>query len=156
MSGAPGSAEGAAGPAPAARPCGSCPYRRDVPSGLWAPEEYAKLPEYDRPTMEQSPALFLCHQQDGHLCAGWLACHDKRHLLALRLQRVDPSAYDYESLVPVFGSGAEAAAHGMAGVTAPDARARRAIAGLEKKAARRGPLPLRADRPRAGSGDSRG
>lgn len=25
-------------------PCGTCPYRRDVPAGIWHGEEYAKLP----------------------------------------------------------------------------------------------------------------
>ena len=44
-------------------PCGSCPYRRDVPSGIWEQHEYDKLPEYDGQTWEQNPALFLCHQR---------------------------------------------------------------------------------------------
>lgn len=47
------------GPAP--QPCASCPYRRDVPSGIWAAEEYAKLPAYDADTPFQPPHLFLCH-----------------------------------------------------------------------------------------------
>ena len=40
-------------PQPAKNPCGSCPYRKDVPSGVWAVSEYLKLVEYDRPTGEQ-------------------------------------------------------------------------------------------------------
>jgi hypothetical protein len=44
-----------------------------VPSGAWVAEEYAKLPAYDRPTGEQPAGLFLCHQQDGRACAGWVA-----------------------------------------------------------------------------------
>jgi hypothetical protein len=69
---------------PAAHPCGSCPYR-DVPSGIWAPEEYGKLPEYDRPTAEQPTQVFCCHQQPGRLCAGWCGCHDMAETLAVRL-----------------------------------------------------------------------
>ena len=49
---------------PAPRPCDSCPYRQDVPSGIWAASEYAKLPAYDAPTCAQSARLFLCHQHD--------------------------------------------------------------------------------------------
>ena len=73
-------------------PCGSCPYRKDVPSGIWAKSEYDKLPRYDGETWEQDPKAFMCHQRDGCLCGGWLACHSPRHLLALRLDRdIDPS-----------------------------------------------------------------
>lgn len=106
-------------PKPSAAPCGTCPYRTDVPAGIWAAEEYAKLLLYDGETWEQALALFYCHQNDGHLCAGCAACHDTDNLLALRLHRVDPSTFGYKSPVPVFGSGAEAAAHGMSGVENP-------------------------------------
>lgn len=124
-------------PRPSAAPCGTCPYRRDVPSGVWAAEEYAKLPLYDGETWEQSPAPFYCHQNDGHLCAGWVGCHDAYHLLALRLHRVDPATFDYESPVPLFASGAEAAAHGLADLDAPSERARQAIGKLERRRAAR-------------------
>lgn len=101
-------------PAPAKRPCGTCPYRRDVPAGIWDASEYAKLADYDGETFEQrSMRLFFCHKADGHLCAGWVACHDTDHLLALRLHRVDPSVYTYRSPVPVFASGAQARDHGL-------------------------------------------
>lgn len=114
------------GPAP--RPCVSCPYRRDVPSGVWHPDEYAKLPAYDAATPFQPPGVFMCHQVDGRVCAGWAGCHDGRELLALRLAVVlgtlTPDevgeTIDYVSPVPLFGSGAEAAEHGMAEVDAPD------------------------------------
>lgn len=120
-------------------PCVSCPYRQDVPSGVWAPEEYAKLPQYDGQTWEQSPNLFLCHQKDGHLCAGWLATHDKDHLLALRFHgaEVDPAVFDYTSPVPVFASGAEAAAHGLAEIVDPSPAAQKVIDQLTRKRARR-------------------
>jgi hypothetical protein len=113
------------GPAP--RPCESCPYRRDVPSGVWAANEYEKLPEYDKPTGEQPFGLFQCHQSDrdstqARLCAGWVACHGVE-LLALRIGAstgsVDPSVFEYTTDVPIFGSGTEAAEHGMAEIVEP-------------------------------------
>lgn len=100
-------------PRPPQRPCGSCPYRCDVPPGVWSNSEYAKLPPYDEDTPYQPPHLFMCHQRSGDLCGGWLQAHDPAHLLALRLRPVDPSAYGYTSDVPCFASGTEAALHGM-------------------------------------------
>lgn len=49
-------------PLPAGNPCGSCPYRRDAPAGLWHPEELSLLTGYDAETWEQPRTLFLCHQ----------------------------------------------------------------------------------------------
>lgn len=107
-------------PKPGKAPCGTCPYRTDVPAGIWDAREYEKLRAYDGETHEQvfkgTLALFYCHQQDGHLCAGWVACHDTEHLLALRVNDVHPDTFDYKSPVPVFNSGAAAAAHGMSGI----------------------------------------
>lgn len=123
-------------PRPSRAPCGSCPYRRDVPAGVWDASEYAKLPAYDGETWEQPLALFFCHQNDGHLCAGWAACHDTDHLLALRVHRVHPDTFGYESPIPLFASGAEAAEHGLSGVAAPDERALATISKLERKLAR--------------------
>lgn len=119
-------------------PCGSCPYRRDVPSGVWAPHEYDKLPEYDKPTWAQPQAVFLCHQRDGCLCGGWLACHGPKELLATRLQHVlrhniDPSVFEYTTDVPVFSSGAEARQHGVKDIESPDEKAKKMIAGLIRK-----------------------
>lgn len=120
-------------PSPPKRPCGSCPYRCDVPSGIWHPDEYAKLLPYDGETWEQPPGLFMCHQRDGCICGGWLQTHDTSHLLALRLNRVHESAFGYQSDIPTFASGADAAAHGLAEVLHPTADARRLIDGLQKK-----------------------
>lgn len=121
---------------PAPRPCASCPYRRDVPSGVWHPEEYAKLPAYDRDTPSQPTQVFLCHQQDAtsdrkRVCAGWAGCHDGRHLLSLRFAvmtgNMTPEAVDatldYRSPVRLFRSGAEAARHGLAEVERPGDKA---------------------------------
>lgn len=126
------------GPAPKA--CISCPYRQDVPSGIWAAEEYAKLPEYDGETFEQPTGIFQCHQNDtgderARMCAGWVGCHDTPGLMALRLGLVAghvapetvEAALDYVSPVPLFASGAEAAAHGVKDLEDPSPEAVRLI-----------------------------
>lgn len=128
---------------PGKAPCGSCPYRRDVPAGVWSADEYMKLPAYDGDTGEQimkgATGVFLCHQQPGRLCAGWVGCHDMRHNASVRFERVDDSVFDYESPVPLFSSGAEAAAHGLSGIKAPTEAARKMIDKLILKLARRDP-----------------
>jgi hypothetical protein len=116
---------------PADKPCISCPYRRDVPSGVWAANEYDKLPRYDEPTWSQPPAVFLCHQVDGRVCAGWAGCHDTDELLSLRVAGVSESmtmeeieaTRDYVSPVPLFASGAEAREHGLAELETPSVEA---------------------------------
>jgi hypothetical protein len=117
---------------PAPRPCVSCPYRQDVPSGVWAETEYELLPKYDRPTIEQPPGVFLCHQNDKdatqlRICGGWAGCHDGDELMALRLagamREMTIEAIEatraYVSPVPLFQSGADAAEHGMAMINRP-------------------------------------
>lgn len=129
--------------APAKAPCISCPYRRDVPSGVWSASEYEKLPPYDLDTPNQPMAAFFCHQQDGRICAGWVGCHDAGSLLSLRIAPLTgtmtrnevEACYDYVSPVPLFGSGVEAAEHGMAEIDAPSERAMRVV---EKIVDRRG------------------
>jgi hypothetical protein len=122
-----------------AAPCKSCPYRQDVPSGVWAAEEYQKLPKYDGEIIEQltqgATGLFLCHQHNNALCSGWLGCHGPDGLLAMRLnfERVEPEAYNYETDVALFSSGAEAAAHGMKEIEKPSCTARQTIDRLGKK-----------------------
>lgn len=141
--------------APAPRPCASCPYRRDVPSGVWAPEEYAKLPAYDRDTMGQPPQVFLCHQTDRdsdrkRVCAGWAGCHDGDQLLALRFAAIAGSmtgeaieaTMNYVSPVPLFRSGAEAARHGLAEAARPGTQA---VKTMSKIARRRSDLRAEED-----------
>jgi hypothetical protein len=132
--------------APRARPCSSCPYRRDVPSGLWDAAEYARLRRYDGDTGEQAAAgafgLFHCHQQPRHLCAGWVGCHDMHHNLAVRIHAAGldlGAVIGYESPVPLFASGAEAAAHGERDIANPGPAARRKIRQLIGLVARRPP-----------------
>lgn len=109
---------------PRKSPCASCPYRRNVPSGVWDKSEYEKLPRYDGEIFEQSAnAVFMCHQGCGDVCSGWLGHRDPSELLAVRLglmsENLDPSCLDYSTTVPLFESGAEAAEHGMKDIDAP-------------------------------------
>jgi len=109
-------------------PCPTCPYRRNVPSGIWDATEYAKLAYYDGDTWEQAPGYFACHQDDGSVCSGWLGHRDPADLLAVRIgvatEALDPSVLDYHTDVPLFATGAEAAAHGMTDYETPGTAAR--------------------------------
>jgi hypothetical protein len=123
----------------AVSPCATCPYRRDVPSGVWAANEYEKLPGYDGDPLDQliagATAPFFCHQRDGQLCAGWVGCHDMSNTVAavVNTHRFDPSVFGYVSPVPLFASGAEAAAHGMRDIDEPGEAAATAIRRLQRK-----------------------
>jgi hypothetical protein len=128
------------------RPCPSCPYRRDVPSGIWSAEEYAKLPKYDGDTLEQARSeafgLFLCHSRRESVCAGWAGCHDMAESLAVRMSRRDldiDAVLGYVSPVPLFSSGAEAAAHGMRDIAEPGPAARRKVRQLQRLISERDP-----------------
>jgi hypothetical protein len=115
-----------------------------VPSGIWDATEYEKLARYDADTLSQPPGLFLCHltnrQNKERICAGWASCHDGDELLALRLAviegRISPETAritrDYRSPVPLFASGAEAAAHGMRDIEQPGNDALRAITKIQR------------------------
>lgn len=126
---------------PAKNPCGTCPYRQDAPSGLWGASMYAKLPLYDAESMYQPPQIFLCHQQDGRVCAGWTGCHDMDESLALRMAvvwcNITPETQEkilrYKTDVPLFASGAEAAQHGMRDYENPSDRAQREAAKMLRK-----------------------
>nr|WP_252981080.1 DUF6283 family protein [Streptomyces chartreusis] len=140
---------------PAPRPCDSCPYRRDVPSGVWAPEEYDKLRRYDAPTHEQPSGLFQCHQADAdstmrRICAGWAGCHGGQLLslrMALVVGRIDEATFaaaaEYQSPVALFASGSEAADHGQADIHWPGGEASRLIGKITRTRSdlRTDPLP---------------
>jgi hypothetical protein len=108
---------------------------------VWDESEYIKLPQYDGDMGEQSPAVFGCHQNDGSVCSGWLGHRNPNDLLAVRLGLVrgtlDVSCLEYETDVPLFASGAEAAAHGMKEVEAPGPAAKATIRKVSKVQARR-------------------
>lgn len=129
----------------APEPCGSCPYRRDVPPGIWAAEEYHKLTRFaGEATPERLPALgtFLCHQTHPlgreTLCRGWLTV--ERESLAVRLGciegRIDPRQVDAPVTALLYDSGAQAAAMGLRGVRRPSGAAKRLIARLARKLGR--------------------
>lgn len=124
---------------PANHPCGSCPYRIDVPSGVWAEEEYAKLEAYDGETFEQPMGMFMCHQQNGRLCSGWVGCHDMEESFALRIgarhlsDEVIEEIRNFECSVPLFATGHEAAAHGRADIDCPGPAARKLIDKMTEK-----------------------
>lgn len=130
---------------PAPRPCGACPYRQDVPSGVWSPEDYAKLPGFDGPTWQQVPRLFQCHLHDldddhARVCAGWAGCHDMDENMAVRVALASGeitvetarAICRYESPVSLFASGAEAAVHGMREIHNPSPEARAAMSKIER------------------------
>lgn len=131
--------------APAKSPCGSCPYRRDVPSGVWDASEYEKLPAYDQDTPDQPTGVFVCHQVNGSVCSGWAGCHDMDENLSLRLAvamgamdaETARAVADYTSPVPLFGSGTEAAGHGLTDLDAPGEKASRTISKLARRQAAR-------------------
>jgi hypothetical protein len=113
-------------------PCSTCPYRKDTPPGIWAAEEYRKLPEYDADGGALAP--FHCHQENitgvPTLCRGWVSCHGFESI-AVRLACVHGliSAEQVEApcRVELYATGREACAAGLAGVLRPGVKARRAI-----------------------------
>lgn len=139
---------------PAPRPCASCPYRRDVPSGVWHPDEYAKLTDYDQPTPYQPTGVFLCHQANGRTCAGWAGCHDMTQNLGLRLaigtgdvdEATADAILDYTTDVPLFTTGREAADHGMQHIDHPSPDA---VSAMDKITRRRSAVgrPVRRNQP---------
>ena len=107
-----------------------------MPSGVWDPTEYEKLRAYDGEIGDQATAgafaAFHCHSSPESLCAGWAGHRDPLDLLAVRIGladgRLNPAVAHYTpDRVPLWGSGAEAAAHGLSGVDAPNTAALRAI-----------------------------
>lgn len=124
---------------PRKTPCASCPYRKNVPSGVWDETEYQKLPEYDGETHEQNAvAVFMCHQDDdGSVCSGWLGHRNPDDMLTVRLGLIrgvlDESCVNYTTDVPLFESGAAAAAHGLEQYQAPPAAAAAVIKKISHK-----------------------
>ena len=117
------------------QPCTACPYRVDVPSGVWADEEYDKLRDYDEPTGNQPPAVFACHATPDALCHGWAVVHTSRgnefDLLALRLW---PEHYPVPPPgAELFESGNEAADWGQRDHDDPSPEAHEVIDRLLRK-----------------------
>jgi hypothetical protein len=106
-------------------PCLACPYRKDVPSGIWAQHEYDKLREYDEPTMDQPMSAFSCHATPERICNGWAVVHNNRgheyELIALRVIGVTEEA---TSDVALYASGNEAADYGERDIEDPSEEAK--------------------------------
>lgn len=71
------------------RPCGECPYRRDVEPGMFSAERFEDLREtaidIAPETVEDifSQPMFACHMTDEGkevACAGWLAVSGENHI----------------------------------------------------------------------------
>lgn len=121
-------------------PCVSCPYRKDVPSGIWDKSEYEKIKPYDNETFRQPPSVFMCHQTDGSLCRGWLDCHGYE-LIAMRLAclrgKISPAeankALGEKPFVPIFPTAAAAAKHGLKAIKRPSRKAQLLMDKIELK-----------------------
>jgi hypothetical protein len=124
-------------------PCSTCPYRQDVPSGVWADTEYEKLRAYDNKTEDQPIGPFMCHATPEHLCHGWAVCHTRRadamakggehayDLVALRM--FPPDSPLPQGTTPLWESGNEAADHGQAEIEHPSIDARLTVERLKRK-----------------------
>lgn len=142
--------EGADGPEggalPRRSPCGSCPYRVDVPPGVWDASEYGLLPMYDGDIGDQVEAKafapFYCHQADGRICSGWLGVGDPVNLLAVRIGivdgRLDPSCVGYLTRVRLHSSHGAAAAFGLSRIENPPVEAREVVAKILRSKEARG------------------
>jgi len=116
-------------------PCSTCPYRTDVPSGVWAHDTYELLRPYDLPTPDQPFAAFGCHATPTHFCHGWAIVHTTRgnefDLLSLR---VIPARVEIPPpFVPLFASGNEAADWGQRDIGDPSPEAQAAVDKLLSK-----------------------
>lgn len=117
-------------------PCSTCPYRKDVPSGIWAAHTYEMLRPYDLPTGEQPFAPFGCHATPEFYCHGWAVVHTNRgHEFDLVSLRVARTGYPDipEAAVPLFSSGNEAADHGQRDLDDPSPEAQAAVGKLVRK-----------------------
>jgi Family of unknown function (DUF6283) len=120
--------------------CTACPYRRDVPSGVWAASEYDKLADYDGETFDQPVGVFHCHATTEFICHGWAVVHGRQEhdLLGLRLL-AGMGGFDFAQLdeveehAPLFSSGAEAAEHGKRDIKNPSAAAKEVVRRLGDK-----------------------
>lgn len=114
-----------------ANPCSTCPYRKDVPSGVWAREEYDKLPQWDDPM--NFAGTFLCHQADRKaICRGWAEVHGNNFNCRVAVSLAhniseEPSRY------PLYKSGAEARRAGIKALDKPSAKACAAISKIIAK-----------------------
>jgi hypothetical protein len=71
-------------------PCGSCPYRKDVPAGLWHRAEFENLLRHD--ANEFAGSTFGCHEgrnkprDEQDTCIGWLLDQRSRGYPSIQLR----------------------------------------------------------------------
>ena len=114
-----------------AKPCTSCPYRRDCPSGVWHQEEYEKLRRYDD---NKAFDGFLCHTEPTKLCRGWLTVHCESVAVRLCMMRNEVTREEVyaDPPVPLFATGNKAADHGQRQIKRPGRKAKKMIRRLLK------------------------
>jgi len=119
-----------------ARPCPTCPYRTDCPSGLWAATEYEKLKAFDE--MPGRIATFLCHQSNATgtptVCRGWAITHGDGAAvrIALAIGELPPHAVEPTD-IELWPTGRAAAEHGLAELAEPGPAARAKMASLARR-----------------------
>lgn len=123
----------------AKNPCATCPYRKDVPSGVWSHEDYEKLRKYDDAPMPtgENLGVFLCHNTSvagcNIACKGWLIVHDDSIAVRLAFVRGQICIGDLKPPgMPLHESGAAAADFGQKQISRPNRKARSLVAKLAK------------------------
>lgn len=129
------------------RPCPSCPYVVNTPSGVWDRSEYEKLPLYDLPTEQQPFGVFLCHDGDAEsiLCCGWYEVHSQQtgphDLLSLRIAE-SLKGFRRDSHQPsganLHASGRAACDAGLRDIDSPSEAAQSVMRKIERKPTRKG------------------
>jgi hypothetical protein len=94
-------------------PCPQCPWRKDIPAGVFPPDAF----RHSAKTCEDmSLTTFACHmagKASPKTCAGFLRSTDAEHNLAMRIQTArgeyDPRQLNRDQRVPTFATYAEMA-----------------------------------------------
>lgn len=108
----------------ASNPCATCPYRKDVPSGVWHHDEYERLRKFDDEPRADNLGTFLCHQTNvcgkEIACKGWLMVHRESVAVRLAMLRghIDESAFSPTD-VALHDSGNAAADFGQRDIERP-------------------------------------
>ena len=138
--------------------CNTCPYRRDTPSGIWSPEEYKKLADFDKPSMspEGVPnpnmfATFHCHQENATgrptVCRGWVWTHGdtvgfRMAVITGLIDSFDPNLPREDESGIYYDTGVEACEAGMRDIEEPGLAARLLVDKLVEKGAGRRDLEV--------------
>jgi hypothetical protein len=93
-------------------PCKTCPYRKDVPVGVWHRSEYENLLAQDADQI--GGHMFACHQtralpdSERQVCGGWLLDQKRRNIpsILLRVAIIRTPGVD-ECLTEITNGGAQ-------------------------------------------------